>query len=299
MTARQLLACAACGRQYDVSHLSAGTRIRCECGARPAVTARESRPPRAMNCWNCGAPFADGEFECDYCGSEITLEEKHLDSVCPKCFARMSSDAKYCMECGTSIAPQALAAIPEHQVCPRCAGNLRARQVGGDPVVECASCAGLWLPAGMLERVCDRSDEQQVALQWLASRSAPARADVPEAAVVYLACLKCGDRMVRRNFGGISGVVIDVCRDHGVWLDHSELGKILGFVRNGGLSRAREREAEQARAEMAALRSARHGAGRYDPDLGGILGDRDVVEFDVGGAIAHVASVFRRWIQRR
>ena len=57
--------------------------------------------------------------------------------------------------------------------------------------------------------------------------------------------------MHRRNFASISGVMIDVCRKHGVWLDHSELERILAFVREGGLDRARS-----ARDSSACARSA-------------------------------------------
>lgn len=60
--------------------------------------------------------------------------------------------------------------------------------------------------------------------------------------VTYLPCLVGEDLMVRRNFGGASGVIIDVCRNHGIWLDHSELEKVLGFIKKGGMSRSRERD---------------------------------------------------------
>jgi hypothetical protein len=53
--------------------------------------------------------------------------------------------------------------------------------------------------------------------------------------------------MQRRNFGGSSGVVVDVCRAHGVWLDHLELEHVLAWARGGGLERERERRVERAR----------------------------------------------------
>jgi hypothetical protein len=63
--------------------------------------------------------------------------------------------------------------------------------------------------------------------------------------------------MVPRNFGGTSGVIVDVCKEHGVWLDHAELEKVLAFVRGGGLARARERELARVKEETERALSAR------------------------------------------
>jgi len=59
--------------------------------------------------------------------------------------------------------------------------------------------------------------------------------------------------MNRRNFGKLSGVIVDVCSKHGIWFDLGELPRVMAFVRDGGLLRAQQREAQQA-AEDAARR---------------------------------------------
>jgi Zn-finger nucleic acid-binding protein len=51
--------------------------------------------------------------------------------------------------------------------------------------------------------------------------------------------------MNRQNFAHSSGIVLDVCAKHGVWLDRGELERVLGFVSGGGLARARARETER------------------------------------------------------
>jgi hypothetical protein len=53
--------------------------------------------------------------------------------------------------------------------------------------------------------------------------------------------------MNRQNFGGMSGVIVDICSKHGVWFDSGELPRVLEFVENGGLARARERASDDAR----------------------------------------------------
>jgi hypothetical protein len=60
--------------------------------------------------------------------------------------------------------------------------------------------------------------------------------------------------MNRRNFGRRSGVIVDVCRSHGVWFDPSELTSVLAFVARGGITAAKsEAEQELARRRAAAL----------------------------------------------
>jgi Zn-finger nucleic acid-binding protein len=48
--------------------------------------------------------------------------------------------------------------------------------------------------------------------------------------------------MNRSNFARSSGVIIDVCKHHGVWFDADELPKIIGFIHKGGMELAREKE---------------------------------------------------------
>jgi Zn-finger nucleic acid-binding protein len=63
-------------------------------------------------------------------------------------------------------------------------------------------------------------------------------------AVRYRRCAACQHMMNRVNFGRVSGIVIDLCKGHGVWFDPGELQSVLHFVANGGLDRMRESEAE-------------------------------------------------------
>lgn len=53
--------------------------------------------------------------------------------------------------------------------------------------------------------------------------------------VKYLPCPVCAERMNRRQFVPGSGVIIDECRDHGIWLDAGEHHRILDFVRTHGM----------------------------------------------------------------
>jgi Zn-finger nucleic acid-binding protein len=286
---RVLIACAKCARQYDTTGLAAGTRVRCECGAILTVEARSPIAARAIACGRCGGKVDPGASACVYCGAEITLEERGLSGVCPCCYARLLAGARYCTACGVKIEPQAVRACDRVAACPRCAGRLQSRALETIAFVECGSCAGLWLEPKTFESICEDAEKQELARRHLCGTTAPrdgasaisvAAASKPG----YLACIACGDLMVRRNFGGSSGVIIDVCRGHGVWLDHRELERVLDFVRAGGLDRAHEREIALLEARAARARNALNGAnldlssfGGGDADVSGsfgLLGDR-------------------------
>ncbi|MFO0983783.1 MAG: zf-TFIIB domain-containing protein [Planctomycetota bacterium] len=256
MSARMLMACRACGRQYEVTHLGDGTRVRCACGATFAVRHVLPHAPRAARCSSCAAPLQGGAAACSFCGAEVALHERQLDSLCPVCYARSASQAKYCMECGVELHPQAILALPESARCPRCLHELTSRSLGEQSVAECGRCAGLFLRPEHFERLIARADERRVVLAELERRTAAA-ASVDAERVAYLRCPLCPDMMVRRNFGGGSGVILDLCRDHGIWLDHHELEKILAFVHAGGLKVARERELERLSAERERARAQR------------------------------------------
>src|SRR5205085_2081247 len=63
--------------------------------------------------------------------------------------------------------------------------------------------------------------------------------------VRYVACPICKKIMNRQNFGRRSGVVIDVCKGHGVWFEHGELRATLAFIDSGGFERARQADEQR------------------------------------------------------
>ena len=78
--------------------------------------------------------------------------------------------------------------------------------------------------------------------------------------------------MNRANYGGGSGVIVDVCGPHGVFLDRGELTKIVDFLEKGGWDRVKKREKQRMEEEISALESRKRAA------AGGTLGP---VEFSL------------------
>jgi Zn-finger nucleic acid-binding protein len=95
--------------------------------------------------------------------------------------------------------------------------------------------------------------------------ASPKRAPPPASGPVrYIPCVSCGQLMNRQVFARISGVVVDVCKDHGVWFDAGEIAAVVAFIEAGGLSTALERAARAREAEKREVekqyQSARSGA---------------------------------------
>ncbi|HLO25660.1 MAG TPA: zf-TFIIB domain-containing protein, partial [Geobacteraceae bacterium] len=68
--------------------------------------------------------------------------------------------------------------------------------------------------------------------------------------VRYIKCPECGVLMNRVNFGSMSGVVVDQCKEHGMWLDNGELVHLMEWKKTGGqLLPGKERVAQQEQRE--------------------------------------------------
>ncbi len=201
-----------------------------------------------LRCGRCGGSFQEGAAACPYCGAGIALEDRGRSAICPRCSVRAPAGASWCPTCGDRIIAQALAPVTEGRGCPRCLAPLRERVCGERTLTECSGCGGLWLAASVLDELCGAAERAAIAstgpLAPPAARGSGSAA--PEEKITYRPCPACGELMSRRNFGGSSRVIVDVCRLHGVWLDPQELEHVLAWVRRGGPERERLLRVERA-----------------------------------------------------
>lgn len=149
--------------------------------------------------------------------------------------------AVHCAACGYELGLDPVAE-PEELPCPSCASPFAAIPTeGSGRVLECTSCGGQWVDHASLRTLFERRLRVSTGLDApIQQLSSPTR-------VRYLPCPLCTGLMNRRNFGERSGVIVDVCRAHGVWFDPGELPRVLAFVSRGGLEEAARREAERER----------------------------------------------------
>lgn len=246
-----ILLCPTCRKDWPLSGKAEGDVWVCACGS--SLRAPPVRPFHApvWHCGSCGGSSQAGATECRYCGSGFTpLDGK---AFCPRCMAYLTQGARYCSHCGAHAGD--VSAIPEttSHACPRCGGEHR---LIGVPVGEhhgeaCPRCEGLWVSQETFARVVadfSAPERQRPRGSGLARPGAPdsERPRAYEAVVRYLPCPACGVRMARRNYLRVSGVILDLCPEHGVWLDKEELRHVADFLQEGGALRSREAESRDA-----------------------------------------------------
>ncbi|MCH7643752.1 MAG: zf-TFIIB domain-containing protein [Myxococcales bacterium] len=254
----RLVACLNCHTQYDVTDVHAKT-IPCRCGEAIDNVPLQAKDARIARCGSCGAGVQRDAESCQYCGSEIVREPGEHSLICPECYARCANGSRFCTACGVGIRPEQVRIEGYELPCPACSTLMPPRQVGGIGVNECLSCHGLWTPGESFDLLVSRAIEarQQAspaelyALKPRVTGSNPARQSVR-----YRNCPECDGSMARRNYRNKSGVIIDTCSKHGVWLDADELEQIAGFILSGAAGERFEPESAEERKQKAASAAA-------------------------------------------
>jgi len=123
--------------------------------------------------------------------------------------------------------------------CPRDGKELRGIAAGTKHAERCDECGGMWMDSASFTQVLEQVKNQE----FLVPPNTPK--STFESAIRYVKCPACQTLMNRQNFMKISGVMIDSCYAHGVWLDRDELYQIVSFIRAGGLVEARVFQEEE------------------------------------------------------
>jgi Zn-finger nucleic acid-binding protein len=203
----------------------------------------------SLNCPNCGAGVMSDAVRCIFCHTRLKT------MACPKCLGLMFQGSKHCPKCGEeAVAAQP---IPDEKLgdCPRCKVRLSVLQIDRIMLRECERCEGLWSDAETFENICADRESHAAVMQW-------SKANPNEIAqnnkIQYVPCPDCKQLMNRNNFARSSGVIIDICKSHGVWFDAEELPRIIDFIHAGGLDRARKKEKMQLDEDKRELREAQY-----------------------------------------
>lgn len=191
-----------------------------------------------FKCSVCGAPALAGDFSCRFCGAGIATV------CCSRCFQMNMAHAHHCSGCGAELGLLVESAIRDSH-CSECHAPLEAIAEASGTLLNCRKCGGQFVEHALL-----RSLLEQHELTGQAFPDAPYQKPFVKAAIErvhYRPCAVCQRMMNRKNFGGASGVIVDVCARHGTWFDAGELPQVLAFVKSGGLVRERARELAQKR----------------------------------------------------
>ncbi|MBJ6725530.1 zf-TFIIB domain-containing protein [Geomesophilobacter sediminis] len=174
------------------------------------------------NCTNCSAPLPANSITCEYCGSRNDIDLKGVHYY-------------------TTHAAQS------DRICPRCAVPLQTidLQLQGTFLIErCGECLGLFFDPNELETVLDQSVTSAFTVNTAELDRINASGPVSHGAA-YVKCPICGTLMNRVNFGARSGVVVNSCRDHGLWLDGGDLRRLMEWSKAGGMVLERQRQDER------------------------------------------------------
>lgn len=120
--------------------------------------------------------------------------------------------------------------------CPRCDIALKKIGLG----LLCRQCEGCWLKFDELDEALAATDEELVAsgLKPTLCPDSPGVNLSPS-----ISCPICSEKMRRFPYMMDSGVLVDVCKTHGMWLDDGELGAIRSYCQYAGIKVEPEKKA--------------------------------------------------------
>lgn len=163
-------------------------------------------------CHSCSAPLPANTQFCRYCGvrNDIDIRGKHEYRIIDRQSAR---------------------------ICPAC--NLRLQTIALDlqPPLEierCRQCFGLFFDPGEVEALLDSTVSPVFEINSELLGNINNDRYPKNKPVKYQKCPVCRNLMNRVVFAHRSGVVIDQCKLHGIWLDGGEITHLLEWKKAGG-----------------------------------------------------------------
>jgi len=222
-----------------------------------------------FKCSVCGAPAHAGDFSCRYCSAGIATLR------CSRCFQMNMAEAQHCSSCGVELGLIVESAL-QSSLCCDCRSPLELMIESAGSLLNCRKCGGQFVEHALLRSLLESHEP-------IGQAFADAPYQRPQKAsrerVHYRPCSVCQQRMNRKNFGGASGVIVDVCARHGTWFDAGELPQVLAFVKSGGLVRERAREQERKRQARA-----------HEREMAGALAHASPLTFDSAAESRELSS---------
>lgn len=205
-----------------------------------------------FRCESCTAPLPPKSTICRYCGSrnEVDLKVLHRHTV-----VKPESD----------------------RMCPLCEIPMQTLDLDLDGhfyIEKCARCMSMFFDPNEIETLLEKSVSEVFEVDFRRLTKMTGEHADPETKFRYHKCPVCSKHMNRVNFGARSGVIVDQCKDHGLWLEGAELRRLLEWKKAGGqildnrrkVEKKEEKEArkKKGQAAMANMRRRIKDAGGND-----------------------------------
>lgn len=165
-------------------------------------------------------------------------------SLCQHCSAPLPANTNKCIYCGVrndvDLHARRSYDIVQQQserLCPHCEKPLQTIDLhldGAFLIERCEDCFGLFFDPGQVETLLESSVSHvfEINLEHLDNINKDRfQGNKP---VKYVKCPVCHILMNRNAYGYRSGVIIDRCRNHGVWLDSGEITHLMEWKKAGG-----------------------------------------------------------------
>ncbi len=123
------------------------------------------------------------------------------------------------------------------RLCPQCNTPLQTIKLdfnGALFIERCKNCFGLFFDLGELETLLENtvSNVSDINLQLIKNINKDRFQSQQK--VKYVKCPVCKVLMNRVNYGHRSGVIIDQCIKHGIWVDSGEITHLMEWKKAGG-----------------------------------------------------------------
>lgn len=228
-------------------------------------------------CQWCTAPLPSGGGLCRYCGkrNDVDLQGVHEFTVAEPASPRL------CPSCG----------IPMQTI------DLK---LGGTFYIErCERCLSLFFDPNEVETLLEKSAAAVFQIDHARLDEITRGRRAASSPTRYYSCPVCRTAMNRLNFGARSGVVVDQCPRHGMWLEGGELRRLLEWRKAGGQILAERRKAERLADELKQERRREREAARARMEGAESVADTPLVTLPetadaVGAFIRTVLRLFGR-----
>ncbi len=163
-------------------------------------------------CKSCSAPLLANINRCQYCNvhNDVDLRGKHKYSVTAQ------QSERICPHCGTPLQ------------------SIKLQMQGDFEIERCKTCFGLFFDPGEIESLLDNSVTNVADINLKLIKNINKDRYQGHRGVKYVKCPCCRILMNRINFGHRSGVILDHCSKHGVWVDSGEITHLMEWKKAGG-----------------------------------------------------------------
>jgi len=235
--------CPGCGNEIDETQAcpictnQAAPRPKKTRSAREPMFTADSETATSF-CNGCGNTIY-GTGPCEICDS----------SAAPR--ARRPGETQLCVDCGNEVADAHDCPICNNgrgggrakrgtfgvPVCLNCDEMMAEESWDGVAVHMCISCQAVLFPPRALEAILDKLRDATEDLDFTEVLSELRNLDAPrrfEKSIRYRDCPVCDEMMTRVNYGKASGIIVEQCTRHGIWLEQRTFAELTDWISRGG-----------------------------------------------------------------